>query len=137
MKTLRDAPRCLEPTTPVHAAQVVVGGGVAVAVSAAVAASFGAGFAWTVLVTVFAAATAAIVARRTLGSLFAGIALHLAQPYAPGEQIRLFVPEVGDLADVEVVKLGIVSTTLGTPDGLLVVPNTRMLRAAPECRDAA
>ena len=90
-----------------------------------------------VIAAVLASAAAITLARRTLSSLLAGVALHLARPYAPGEQVRGFDPAAGQVAEAEVIKLGAVRTTLGTSDGLLVVPNTHMLRAAPETTDAA
>jgi small-conductance mechanosensitive channel len=138
MKTLRqDTARCPAPTSAAQAARVVTAGAVAVAISAVATAETGAG-AMTVVTTVMVVAVlCAVLARHTLGTLFAGVALRLARPYVPGEQVRLYMPETGDVTDAEIVKLGVVSTTLGTRDGVLVVPNTRMLRVAPQCRDAA
>lgn len=138
MKVLRhDALSCPAATTPASAARVVVAGAVAVATALALTAVLGSGAVLTSVVTVAVGLVAAVLARRTFGSLVAGAALRLARPYSPGEQVRLYVPEVGEVAQAEVIKLGFVSTTLGTRDGLLVVPNSRMLRVAPECTNAA
>ncbi len=138
MKTLRQGTvQCPAPTSTAHAARVVSAGAAAVAVGAVAAAAAGAGTAVVAGVAVVVAVLVALSARHTLGALIAGITLRLARPYAPGEQVRLYMPEVGDVAEAEIVKLGAVTTTLGIADGVLVVPNTRLLRAAPECRDAA
>ncbi|WP_375493790.1 hypothetical protein [uncultured Jatrophihabitans sp.] len=133
----RGTTTCPPPTSPAHAAQVVVAGAVAITAGATAVVALGGNAVLATLVAVVIALLAAVVARRTLGSLFAGLTLQLARPYTPGEQVRLFVPAIGKVTEAEVIRLGVVSTTLGTSDGLLVVPNAHMLRAAPECREAA
>lgn len=79
---------------------------------------------------------AAIAAHRTLGSLAAGAGLLLVRPYHPGERVRLYVPSLHSVAEAEVVRVGPANTTLMTSDGLVVVPNSRMLRGDPEHPDS-
>jgi small-conductance mechanosensitive channel len=85
-----------------------------------------------VAVTAVVAIGAAAIARRTLGSLLSGLTLLLVRPYAPGERVRLYSPELGSVVDAEVVRVGIVNTTLAAATGVLVVPNTMLLHGAPE-----
>jgi hypothetical protein len=86
----------------------------------------------TVLAISAAVAVAgAIVAHRTVGSLFAGVGLLLIRPYIPGERLRLTSPIDCTVVEVEVVRLGLVNTTLATPDGVLVIPNTYLVRGLP------
>lgn len=78
---------------------------------------------------------AAVAARRTLVSLVAGAGMRLARPYHPGEPVRLYVPSLRSVVDAEVVRVGPANTTLmvaGDGGGLVVVANSRMLRAGPE-----
>lgn len=70
----------------------------------------------------------AVAAHRTTASLFYGVALRLVQPFQPGERIRLYSTESRQFIDAVVVRIGFVNTTLATDSGVLVVPNTRMLR---------
>ncbi|HEV7205770.1 MAG TPA: hypothetical protein VGN18_14265 [Jatrophihabitans sp.] len=78
------------------------------------------------------ALVAAVLGRRTVESLVAGAGMRLAQPYSPGEQVRLFVPTLHSVVDAEIVRVGPANTTLMVAGGLLVVPNSRMLKGAPE-----
>lgn len=74
------------------------------------------------------AAVSTVIHRRTVGSLVAGAGLRVARPYVPGEQVRLFVPASDAVVTAEVVRVGPANTTLMTGDGLVLVPNARMLR---------
>jgi small-conductance mechanosensitive channel len=85
------------------------------------------GVALTLAVTI----AGALVERRALSSLFAGIGLLIIRPYAPGERLLLPSPVDGRLIEAELVRVGIANTTLATPDGLLVTPNSYLLRGAP------
>jgi uncharacterized membrane protein len=85
------------------------------------------------LVVGIAAAVAAVaIAHRTLFSLFAGLALAVIRPYAPGETLRLHLPEHGGDVEAVVVRIGPANTTLGAESGLLVVPNHRLLKDPPQ-----
>ena len=66
--------------------------------------------------------------RRSFGSLVAGAGIRVAQPYVPGEQVRLFIPSRAAVEVAEVVRVGPANTTLATEDGLVLVPNAVMLR---------
>jgi small-conductance mechanosensitive channel len=112
-------------TAPLLAAVVFIGG-------TAVTASLAALSALAVLgLTIAVALGGAIVMRRTLGSLLAGVGLLLVRPYAAGERLRLNSPCDGAPIEAEVVRVGLVNTTLATDDGVLVVPNTSLLRGLP------
>ncbi len=88
--------------------------------------------AWLVTVVgVIGFGVAAIVGHRLVGNVFAGLTLLLARPYNPGEQLRLYVPGLGAVLVAEIVRVGLVRSTLVAPSGLLVVPNSLLLRAAP------
>ena len=84
------------------------------------------------LVAVAVTLVAAVVSRRTVESLVAGAGMRLARPYCPGEQVRLFVPTLQSVVDAEIVRVGPANTTLMVSGGLLVVPNSRMLKGSPE-----
>jgi hypothetical protein len=73
---------------------------------------------------------AAVAARRMLGSLLAGAGIRVAQPYEPGEQIRVFVPSLDSVQDAEIVRVGPANTVLLTEQGIVLVPNAHMLRGA-------
>jgi small-conductance mechanosensitive channel len=84
---------------------------------------------WLVAAITLAVALAgAVVARRAVASLFAGLSLLVIRPYAPGEQLRLHSHADDSVLDVEVVRIGLVNSTLATPSGLLVLPNSSLLR---------
>jgi small-conductance mechanosensitive channel len=78
---------------------------------------------------------AAVANHRTLASLVAGFSLLLIRPYQPGELVRIFSQELCTVVDAEVVRIGLLTTTLASSHGLFDVANTWMLRAAPQCRD--
>jgi small-conductance mechanosensitive channel len=80
---------------------------------------------------VLVAAAALVAVRDVLSNALAGIALLLARPYSPGERVRLYAPELRATVDAEVVRVGLVQTTLASPSGVFVVPNTRLLRTPP------
>ena len=88
------------------------------------------GLSWFVVlaIAVGMAALTTVVLRRTIGSLLAGAGLLVAQPYEPGEQVRVFVPALGSVQDAEIVRVGPVNTTLMTGTGIVLVPNVDMLR---------
>jgi small-conductance mechanosensitive channel len=85
-----------------------------------------------VAATAVVAIGAATAARRTLGSLVSGLTLLLVRPYAAGERVRLYSPELRRVVDAEIVRVGIVNTTLAGRTGLLVVPNSLLLHGAPQ-----
>jgi small-conductance mechanosensitive channel len=85
-------------------------------------------------ITAIAAAVAvviAVIAHRTVRSVFAGIALLLIRPYAPGERLRLRSPGDQHLMDAEVLHIGLANSTLATGDGTLVVANHLLLGGVP------
>lgn len=104
-----------------------------VGISAAALVSSALGLSMTVVLAVTAAVTllGAFVAHRTVGSVLAGVLLLVVRPYAPGERVRLHLPCHGTV-DAELVRIGLANTTLSTGAGLLVVPNSRLLRGAPQ-----
>jgi small-conductance mechanosensitive channel len=99
-----------------------------------------------VLAVVFVATMlAALAAHRAISSLAAGAGILLAQPYRPGDRVRVYVPALGDTVDAEVVRVGAANTTLLVRgvDGrshpgctgaerLILVPNNRMLRSTAD-----
>jgi hypothetical protein len=116
----------------------LVSAGFAVLLSVGVTLALGLPADLVVLVAAAVTLVAAVLGRRTLASLVAGAGMRLAQPYCPGEQVRLFVPTLHSVVDAEIVRVGPANTTLmvaGGPDGaggLVVVPNSRMLKGSPE-----
>ena len=90
------------------------------------------------LVMLVVAVVAALAVHRTISSLAVGAGILLAQPYRPGDRVRVYVPLLCRTVDAEVVRVGAANTTLlvrytdGTPSGaagLVAVPNNRMLRS--------
>jgi small-conductance mechanosensitive channel len=102
------------------------------AAAALVAAVSGLAAPVVVAVTAGAAIAAAHAIRRTINSLLAGTVLTVARPFSPGERVRLYIPELPDVADAVIVRIGPANTTLATPGGLLVLPNSRLLRGFPD-----
>lgn len=82
----------------------------------------------TIVLAVALAVVSATIHRRTVGSLVAGAGIRVAQPYRSGEQLKLFIPSHDGVETAEVVRVGPANTTLRTDDGLVVIPNNRMLR---------
>jgi small-conductance mechanosensitive channel len=139
MDKLRDAEQrpCAVRRSCVSAAPVPVAGpllaSVAVIATAAVLATIAGLSSLAVLaVTAAAAIGSAHVARRTINSLLAGTVLVIARPFSPGEPVRLYVPERREVVAAEIVRIGAANTTLATPDGPIVMPNSRLLRGFPE-----
>ncbi len=79
----------------------------------------------------------AVVARRSLSNMLAGLTLLVAAPYAAGERIRLYAGNDLGLIDAEVLHVGLLRTILCSGHGVVAVANIRMLRAAPEQLPAA
>jgi small-conductance mechanosensitive channel len=104
---------------------------VTIALAAAAASLAGLSFYLVAAITVAVAVLGGIVAHRTVGGLIAGIGLLVIRPYSAGERLRITSPIDCTMIEVEVIRLGIVNTTLATPDGMLVVPNTRLIRGLP------
>jgi small-conductance mechanosensitive channel len=83
-------------------------------------------------VAVAATLIAALIAHRTLSSLFAGLVLAVVRPYAAGERLRIFSPSHGCIVEATLVQIGAANTTLATDTGLLVLANNRLLKDVPE-----
>ena len=81
--------------------------------------------------TVFVAVAGGLVAHRTVASVLAGVVLLLARPFAAGDRLRLYVPELGEVAEAVLLRTGLVTSTLCTGSGVLVVPNRALLRIPP------
>ena len=109
------------------------GATVALIVAASVAATivFGLPPLAVVAIGLTALVAVAAISHRVVGSLLAGLTLSLARPYNPGEHVRLYAPELDAVVVAEIVRLGLVHSTLATPSGLLVVPNSLLLRSTP------
>ena len=110
---------------PLVAAVVVIGGA---AVLASVA---GLPIGAVVAISLVVAVAGAVVARRDVASMAAGLTLLVVRPYEPGERLRFHSPSHGRVIEAEVVRIGLANTTLATRTGLLVVPNARLLRGQP------
>jgi small-conductance mechanosensitive channel len=113
---------------PIGSAVVTITG------TALVAMALGLSLPLVVAVTLAVALAGAVLARRTVTSLVTGVGLLLIRPYAPGERLLLPLPDA--VVEAEVIRIGLVNTTLATPDGLLVVGNTYLLRGMPVATDA-
>jgi Mechanosensitive ion channel len=107
----------------------------AIALAAVGAAACGLSFAAVVAVALSVAVAGAAVAHRTVSSVLAGVVLVLARPYEPGERLRVHLPELGGPTEAEVLRIGLVTTTLCTGAGVLVLPNRRLLAPAPRPAD--
>lgn len=110
---------------PLVAAVVVIGGAAVLASAADL--PIGA----VVAVTLVVAVAGAVVARRDVASMAAGLTLLVVRPYEPGERLRFHSPAHGRVIEAEVVRIGLANTTLAIRTGLLVVPNARLLRGSP------
>jgi hypothetical protein len=122
---VRDARAFASPVTvPLAGAAALIAG------AAVVSAVFVPGAAARVAVCLAGAAVAVALAHRALLGLFAGLALAVIRPYAPGERVRLHSPAVGDVEAV-IVRIGPANSTLATGSGLLVVPNQVLLKDVP------
>lgn len=83
------------------------------------------------LVSAAVALVGALLAHRAVGRFFAGLVLLLARPFAPGDRLRLYVPELGRVAETELLRIGLLTATLCTDSGVLVVPTGELLRVPP------
>jgi len=83
------------------------------------------------LVAAAVAVVGGLIAHRAAGRLVAGAVLVVARPFAPGDRVRLYVPELGRVADAELLRIGALTTTLCTDSGVLVVPTGELLRLPP------
>src|SRR3954469_21267602 len=84
-----------------------------------------------VLIAVGVGLLGGLLAHRAAGRLVAGAVLVVAQPFEPGDRVRVFVPELDRSADAELLRIGPVMTTLCTESGVLVVPTGELLRLPP------
>jgi small-conductance mechanosensitive channel len=109
-----------------------------VGIGAAIVVSSELGLSMTVVLAVTAAVAllGAFAAHRTVGSVLAGLMLLIVRPYAPGERLRFHLPCHG-IVDAELVRIGLANTTLSTGAGLIVVPNSRLLRGTPQLQPVA
>lgn len=107
--------------------------GTVVAVLLSIAVSVGLGLSASAVLIVAAAVFTActVVAHRTVSSTLAGVALLVVRPYAAGERVLIQSPVDGCLIEAVVVHVGIANTTLAADTGVLVVPNSRLLRNPP------
>jgi small-conductance mechanosensitive channel len=104
-----------------------------IAITASALAAMVAGLAAPAVVAVALAVAVAggLVAHRTVSSVLAGLMLLLARPFTPGDRLRVVVAELGAVEAV-VLRIGLVTTTLCTATGVLVLPNDQLLRAPAE-----
>jgi small-conductance mechanosensitive channel len=113
-------------TVPVLSAVVAIGA--AALISAFVGLPLLAVFGITLTVAVLGA----VVAHRPVQNVLAGITLLVVRPFAPGERVRLDATLDGAPIVAEIVRVGLANTTLCTGTGLLVVPNSQLLRGTPK-----
>ncbi len=71
-----------------------------------------------------------IAAQQSLSNVFAGLVLLFARPYVPGEAIRVRAGSLGGPLDGTVTVVGLLYTTIETPDGPVNIPNGTLLAAA-------
>jgi small-conductance mechanosensitive channel len=121
----RPASRRARATAPLVLAPVLIGGtaGLGVAAGLSTAAVLGLAVAVTLV--------GALIAHRTVASVLAGAVLLLARPFAPGDRLRVYVPELGGVTEAVLLRIGLVTTTLCTGSGVLVVANNQLLRVPP------
>ena len=117
-------------TAPLVAAPVMI------ALTALFGAAIGLPVAFVLGLTVLVAVTGAVIAHRTVASVLAGAVLLLARPFAPGDRLRMYVPELGGVTEAVLLRIGLVTTTLCTSSGVLVVANNQLLRVPPANRPA-
>jgi Mechanosensitive ion channel len=70
-----------------------------------------------------------IAAQQSLGNIFAGLVLILAQPFVVGDHIRIRSGALGGIFDAWVLEMSLTYVTVRTDDGELKIPNTAMLAA--------
>lgn len=128
----RDARRERVSASPAPVAVPLLLAGTLVPSAALVATAVGLSLLEVIAVAAVATVAAVVIAHRTISSLFAGLALAVVRPYAPGERLRIFSPANGCIVEATLVQIGAVNTTLATDTGLLVVANDRLLKDVPE-----
>jgi len=103
------------------------------AVLVSIAVSVGSGLSVSAVLIVAAAvfSVCTVIAHRTVSSTVSGVALLVVRPYAAGERVLIQSPVDGCLIEAVVVHVGIANTTLAADTGVLVVPNSRLLRNPP------
>jgi small-conductance mechanosensitive channel len=69
--------------------------------------------------------------RHSLADLAAGTTLLVVRPYGAGERIRVYLDDVHEVIEAEVLHTGLLRTTLCTGSGVLAVPNSHLLRVSP------
>lgn len=116
-------------SSPARVAGPLLGGTSAVVLAFAAAMAAGMPVLPAVLTTLLVGVLAAVAVHRTLGALAAGVALALARPYGPGEQILIELPEFGGVTQAEIVHVGAANTALRVDDRLVVVANSRFFTA--------
>lgn len=129
-----EARRVRASSTPAPFAAPVAATLALIAVGAVVLTVLGFSVAATAGILFATALAGAVAAHRTTTSVLAGITLWLVQPFQPGERVRIFAPERHAVVEAELVRIGLVNTTLATEAELLVVANARLLRPAPRPR---
>jgi small-conductance mechanosensitive channel len=70
-----------------------------------------------------------IAAQQALSNVFAGLVLLLARPFKVGDSIKLRAGAISGELGGTVTEIGITYVRLGTPDGVLSVPNSQVLNA--------
>ena len=121
----RPASRRARATAPLVVAPVFI------ALTAVLGVTLGLPAAFVLGLTVLVAVTGAVIAHRTVASVLAGAVLLLARPFAPGDRLRGYVPELGGVTEAVLLRIGLVTTTLCTGSGVLVVANHQLLRVPP------
>jgi small-conductance mechanosensitive channel len=104
---------------------------VTVSLSAIVATLSGLPAMAVVLVAAAVAVIGGLIGHRAAGRLVTGAVLVVARPFAPGDRVRVYVPDLGRSAEAELVRIGPVTTTLCTESGVLVVPTGELLSSPP------
>ena len=104
---------------------------VTVSLAAVIATSIGLSAFGVLLVAIVVAVVGGLIAHRAAGRLVTGAVLVVARPFAPGDRVRVYVPELGRTADAELLRIGPLTTTLCTDSGVLVVPTGELLRPPP------
>lgn len=117
---------------PVHATSSLLVSAFVVVLAAIASVLSGLPLLAVLAVTLVVALASAVIARRTFASIFAGLILLLVRPYAAGELLRFYSTAQARYVDGEIVRVGLANTTIATAVELIVVPNSQLLRVAPE-----
>jgi Mechanosensitive ion channel len=102
-----------------------------VSLAAVLAAFAGLSSVGVVLVAVAVGLAGGVLAHRAVSRFFAGAVLLLARPFVPGDRLRVYVAELGGVTEAELVRVGLLTTTLCTDSGVLIVPTGELLRVPP------